>query len=340
MVFDKAAKECGLDLAEERGKILEILDERSSLWESLDALFPGSRAQVAARKIRVVIDRFADFSGGNPAFASYFIRLDQRTIGLDCTLASRAYWLPSLAHEMTHALVDNQMLQSGWEEGLAQFMEHNAGGDVPDLSLATLRLASVLPTVLETRRPLPSHESYGITYAFVSYVYQQFGGWPVLQAMTSANTAGCEAEDFLSRIACRGRRFLQQGQGVSTRMIRPPLGADKMTRAGLLRYFYVALALNDPVVPSYSISGWNGFATIPAIPSVSSLEPGQAVIFTQLSSLGSLSSELEGYQVLLNAAGAFRIFPFGTSSTRADFQPNQNFSIVLNLGTQTEQISQ
>lgn len=328
LVFDQAARRCKLDLEETRGRISLILDSKSALWERLDRLFPKSLEQVRMKKIQILIDDFSRFSPDeNAAFTSYFVHLNSGTIGLDCQPLQQSYWLPSLAHELTHALADGLELNSGWEEGLAQRMERDIGGAQPDLTISHLINATTLPPILETRRPLLSRESYAINALLVNYVSQEFGGWPVLRATIEAAPPECAniALDFLSLITCKGRHAVQS-----------PYLAQKLTHDGLLRYFYMALTMNNPNSMHYKIPRWAGFAHLAEGPPAT-LKPMQAAVFSNpdaLSSLQFASKDLEGYRVWVNSAGDFRIAPaVQAQSVPQGFESESSYSIIINLGS-------
>jgi hypothetical protein len=340
-IFDRALERCALKADEVRGKLSAILDKNSSLWESLDRLFPGSRQRIAQRKVRVVIDDFSDFAGNAAPFSSYFTDIDVPTIGLDCQPVERSYWLRSLAHEMTHALLYQKGVQSGFEEGLAQLIEHYAGGEQPELTLKHLEKAAGVPTVLEESRPLPSRESYAVQYLFVSYIRQEFGGWPTLRAMADTDpelwsngipVGFDQSPDFLSQATCRARAYLNR--------VSPGFfAAEKMTREGVLRYFFMALAMNNSKSSHYQILGWSGFSKLPARPRTNSLVPGQAAIFTDAQAIRGLpvgkAVGLEVYCVELQASQKFKITDFLERSEEFPMNDQKsafNYCLAINLG--------
>jgi hypothetical protein len=141
-----------------------------------------SLAAIKKRKITILIDDFSSFAGHHPEYASYFIHdADGPVIGLDCSSAiARSYWLPSLAHEMVHALLDGKGMDSWWEEAVAQSVESEVGGEQPGLALQDLGNSKRIPILLDQRRPLPDHDAYAISYLFGKYLRAMFGGWPTL----------------------------------------------------------------------------------------------------------------------------------------------------------------
>lgn len=342
-VFDRALERCALKADEVRGKLSAILDKNSSLWGSLDRLFPKSRERIAEQKVRVVMDDFTDFAGKTAPFSSYFTDMDVPTIGLDCQPVERSYWLRSLAHEMTHALLYQKGVQSGFEEGLAQLIEHLAGGEQPELTLKHLEIARVVPTVLDESRPLLSRESYAIEYLFVSYIHQEFGGWETLRAMAGTDPdlwskgvpVDCDkSPDFLSQATCRARAYLNE--------VSPGFfAAEKMTREGVLRYFYMALSMNNPRSSHYQILGWQGFSKLPARPNSNSLVPGQAAIFTDARAVRELPigmAELEVYCVELQSNQKFKITDYSDRSGESFIKDQKkafNYCLAVNLAEAT-----
>lgn len=340
-LFQEASATCGVTADKISSKLQFLLSETSPLWNTLDRLFPKSRDQAISRGIVILIDDFSQFAGDSPEFASYYLPGSPPIIGLDCSKLARSYWLPSLAHEFTHALLNGHDEESWWEEGLAQLLEKDAEGEQPVLTLQHLETTSILPPLLETRRPLPSRESYAIAQLFVHYVQFELGGWPMLQAMSGLEdfqSADCETDlDFLSKITCRGRAF---AANTSVR-----LNPEKLTRSGLLRYFAVALTLNDPATSHYSIPEWSGW-TLPRSPKSGSLLPGQFAAWTDASSLSRISSELETYRVLSDGKGNFQILtreqaldPAAVKTATALLKSVQkDFVLALNLGLESESI--
>jgi hypothetical protein len=344
-VFDRAAQKCGLSLDDVRGTFSQILDSESSLWVTLNSLFPHSLSKVRARGVTVVIDDFSDYAGTDPVFASFYLHTSAPQslpmIGLDCSALSQSYWLPSLAHELTHAMLDGENVQSGFEEGLAQRMESDAGGEEPTLSLKHLQASQVLPTVLESRRPVPSRESYAITYLFANYIHDTWGGYPTLRAMIGSDgvkmPASCAPQpDFLSQATCRAQARLGQ-IALSTSLI---LTLDHLTRDGLLRYFYVALAMNNSQYPEYSLPEWKGFTHLPDTAQAASLVPGQAMIFknwpkafspgTALNGPNFPGAGTESYRLNWKDDGEFRIT--SPDQSPPNFTPTSEVFLVMDLG--------
>ena len=335
VAFARAIPGCHLNFAAARDRLNLILDPSSALWAMLDLVFPGSRARVVAKGVTISLDDFSSYAGLHPEYASYFVRTgDGPLIGLDCSSEiATSYWLPSLAHELTHALFEGSGVESWWEEGIAQTIEAAIGGEQPELTLKHLAGASELPALLETARPIPTQAGYAISYLFVTYLRSVQGGFPALRALADPGAASACAQepDFISTLACRARAYVSASPAGASRGtgLLPP---EKLTRAGLLRYFYAALTMKNSSEPFYRIPGWEGFHALadPAFPL--RLAPGQAAV---LSPLAPTPSGCEVYRIRADARGEFEIFP--RSAGMPDPAPPadpavQDYQLVLNLG--------
>jgi hypothetical protein len=335
--FTKALEKCKLTPQQIQGELNLILDPQSAIWDRLNRLIPESFNRTEELHLTLLIDDFSNFAGSVPEFTSYYLPENPAVIGLDCRSLQHFYWMPSISHELVHALLNGRNVESGWEEGLAQVMENDAGGVQPELSLKHLESSSsVLPVLLETRRPLPSHESYAINYLFTRYIKSKFGDWPALRGMTGLtdSTTSCEYNlDFLTQAACKlALTLMSPGLFPLPDAGRLPL--EKATRNGLLRYFYVALGMNNSSSPHYSIPGWEGFSKLPLQAQDQVLEPGQAAFFQDESDLKQVNSSLEVYQIQIDPESRFRILR--TSSIEpdeiSDFKPSQILYLAINLG--------
>jgi hypothetical protein len=334
--FEAGLERCKLKPEAAHAIIESMLEPKSKLWTALDPVIDSAQARVREMPLTIAIDDFTSFAGPKPAFTSYFVHGAQGPIiGLDCSSrARREYWHASLAHELVHALFDGQDTQSWWEEGIAQLVEREAGGVQPELDLRYLEDARTLPGLLVTRRPLPDRLSYAMSYLFASYVRASFGGWEILKAMNRPVDDCAGSAAFISRLSCRGWRALTDpfiAQRFADSVLRP----DKMTPAGLLRYFYVALTLDDPIEPKYRIPGWNGFKAMPYGSLEQRLKPGQATVLRSeqaLEALDQVDRDLEVYRVLADAHGGFQILLRDQlSDVPAGFVPVKDYVLVINL---------
>jgi hypothetical protein len=315
--FDRAIASCGLNPADAIIKLKTMLREGSALWSSLDLVFPESQRQLSERHVTLFIDDFTEFAGEHPDFSSYYIKIeDQPIVGIGCGTLFRSYWLPTLAHEFTHALSDGKKLESWFEEGIAQNIEAEIGGSQPEYTMKALK---GFPSLLEARKPLPSKENYAISQLFVRYVRTMAGGWNTLRAMISPQSK-CTDTDFLNLIACRGKIYLESSSLPRTSNIA--MGPDKMTRQGLLRYFAVAMTLNGPGTEKYFIYNWSGL-NLPLRPPLQVLQPGQFQAWTEEANNVSYNASLELYRVLVNDRDEFVILPRDQAFQKSSFEQAQ-----------------
>jgi hypothetical protein len=141
--------------------------------------------------------------------------------------------------------------------------------------------------------------------------------------------------DFLSQATCRARAYLNDVAPGS-------FAAEKMTREGILRYFFMALAMSNPQSSHYQILGWKGFSKNPARPIQKSLVPGQAVIFTDARAVREIpvgtAAGLEVYCVELQPNQKFKISDFSDRSSDA-FSNHQKksfqYCLAINLSEKT-----
>lgn len=323
LIFKKAQSSCGISTANLQRKMQEMLSPSSSLWKKLDPLFPNSFRMVESQRLQILIDNFSDFGSENPIFASYFLRRPLEVIGLDCSARAQAYWLPSLAHEITHALLADRNVESWFEEGLAQLIETQAGGQQPELTLNSL--AAKAPAVLsvrEQRRPLPDRQSYAMSFLFTNYLHAAFGGWAVLREMITS----AQSQSSLDGLIAQAAPVVPRGT---------LLGPDKMTRAGLLRYFYMSLVMNNSEDKRYKIPGWEGFRQAPRS-EVSTLIRDQAAYREGPQSPEFLSKMVakgyEVYRVQMGSGGAYIVTAWhvGPTAQKPSFLVQREFTLIIN----------
>src|SRR5262249_15783688 len=151
-----------------------------------------------------------------------------------------------------------------WEEALAQQLEARVGGAQPELSTKHLAESGRIPGLFDLSRPIRGHESYALTYLFAKYIRQEFGGWETLRPMAFPKDDGnrcvhdfedSASEKFFSGLICQART---ERQGA---LAAPAM--EKLTPAGVLRYFYTALSMNNPNHSAYWIAGWQGLRKLP-----------------------------------------------------------------------------
>jgi hypothetical protein len=340
-VVKSATSRCALTQSEIRQSLLEIVKPESLLWSSLDSLLVDSASFVRKLRVNILIDDFSEYGGAVPIFGSYYFRSRTPLIALDCSGGRRQYWVSSLAHELVHAAFDGRNVDSWWEEAIAQMVENSAHGPQPVLTLKTLASPSDLPPLFDQRRPLGSRQSYALSYLFARYLEQQAGGWRVLRAMSGfdpENASMCETgAGFFFKAACLGRQkaeALLSESSLST-ADAPMLAPEKITVQGLLRFFYVALAMNDPATPHYSVSGWKGLKLSRLQSTPGKLEAGQAQILNPDTPLAQIPAGYEVYRIQSDRKGNFRILPRDEMQdaelSRSPFVPVLDVILVMNL---------
>jgi hypothetical protein len=354
-VFDRAVTERKLDLRAIQQELREALQPRSPLWKVLNLLFPSdSRERFRKTGIPILIDDFSQFSSRRPIFASYFLREPIRVIGLDSSELARAYWLPSLAHEITHALLVEMNLESWWEEALAQLIERQVGGMQPELTLKTLGEDGPLPFLLDAARPLALRKNYALSFLFAKYLSAVGGGWQGLRIASRLDGADLASprgrmdasSDTLTELSRRLRHSQEQElrrsgpdsaephelPGTAGSLNSPLLSSDKLTREGLLRFFIMALVINHPRYARYRIPDWNGVLNSERNLEGLSLEPGQFVL-SKLNALPTnLSDEVEVYRLLQGPDGEVVIRPrHQFTQNQVPFRIVSDRTVVMNL---------
>ncbi|MGZ6442172.1 MAG: hypothetical protein ACXWRU_19100 [Pseudobdellovibrionaceae bacterium] len=365
LIFKSAFESCSLNLPEVQKRFDDIANADGILFSSLSNLFPDPQIALSNRMPKNLVIAVDDFAKRRGVFNSFFLNevVDANgsrhsMIVLDCTQMARGYWLPSLAHELTHALFAYNKethhggeIDSWFEEGLSELMEVDAGGMQPVMDIHALAQMPPdrLPSLLEMQRPLSSKENYALSYLFANYLYYRWGGWETLRVMAGLDTSSAESsclsrKDFLDRSSC-----LAQSHYFS-RSDSPAL-AEKMTRNGLLRYFAVALTLNLSSFPMYSIPGWSGWADFSSMSQTlisTSLASGQiqtlpdseeTLAYLRTVFLSQPSDSLEAYQIS-NSGEHFTIValnPLDTSDSNSVQQTSFNssekrFILLINLG--------
>lgn len=238
------------------------------------------------------------------------------TILLDCAVTTSRFLPSSLGHEMVHFDLARAGIPSWFEEGIAQVIETGLGGARPDAATGELALRSKLPLLIDDRRPLADSSTYPLAYLFVKYLTAQFGDEGLLHAMVTADpsaAAGCAQGSPFERMVCRGRSFLT-ARGLGREQM------ERFTRAGLLRYFALALTLQHENYPYYQVPDWQGFkSAAPSWKELNSAElrPGE---FQRVSAeefpFAHPPSGLEIYRVFSNAK-SYRIVPVVPSEPSA-----------------------
>jgi hypothetical protein len=259
-VFRDAKTSCELDGGRLNSTFQELLKLESKVYQTLENLFEYPYASAQALGLTILID---DFGSNRKNFNSMYLPAlpghQGPVILLDCSIAAQVFWQSSVTHELTHALLHSENIDSWFEEGLAQLMEKDAGGVQPDREMELFRQTTLVPTLLEQRRPFPMGANYAITYLFLKYLKANFGDWPLLKAMTGLSSVSTAADStcrnkktFYEHAVCLGQEFLMNDSPLSSL-------AEKMTPQGIFRFFSVAMTLNESSFPLYSIPDWKGF---------------------------------------------------------------------------------
>jgi hypothetical protein len=125
-------------------------------------------------------------------------------------------------------------------------------------------------------------------------------------------------------------------QGRASTDLAPVLGADKMTRNGLLRFFYVALVMNHSSYEKYRIPGWKGAMKPSPRADELVVPPGGLVLLSSVESLAEVDERLEIYRIRTGQDGEFEIL-----ARNRYFRPSLNLdaardvTIILNLTRQS-----
>lgn len=306
-VYQEALTSCPTDWDWLNREVRRVFQSQSNVVRALRNLVPDPLAAFHALNIKVVIDDLGDSRTQFRSF--YYPDATSQGLGLivlDCHSLDSKNFGPTLAHEIAHALLNDKNLESWFDEGIAQSIEVEAGGRIPiDQSSAALRNLSVVPSLFENHL-LSSHATYGLTFLFVQYLKRNFGGWPMLQAMSAIGTrridSACESEaNFYHRIVCRAE---QQGNSLH-------LGNERhqfLTPTTLLIAFALSLSVGSPGAPFGEVPYWQGFT--PPEPSVRG--PDSSWQFLRLGALPVTESEGSGtvkFKILTGPRGAYCIRP-------------------------------
>ena len=296
--FEDSLSQCPLNMAQVSTQLERSFTKGSRLEQALSLLDPQFLDALSHLKVTIVLD---DFGGRNEIFRSFYLpnqpEKGDGIIALDCSQQTQEQWESILAHEIVHVLSQDRGLESWFEEGLAQLIEVQSGGNKPWRSAASVKKLNLIPNVFETQRPLPSTESYGLAFLFVKYLESNWGGWPLLSALYHSDYSPVEPKEgkFLELLTSFARKFLDQAQYDSHL-------TAKMTPKGIFQNFVMALMLHRLGHPFYSLPDWPGFSSEPAsnLPPYP-LEKGQWIrIKPDLNLEKMINSGLEGYRVQAN----------------------------------------
>jgi hypothetical protein len=270
-----ALQSCGLDREELRRRMTVYLGNKAFLQNEFSLLFDEPLKELGQRDLNIVVTSFGD--GRMQGFGGFhrpnFLRKGDETIFLDCAPKSVLYWGPALMHDLTHVLLhrvwpgtrEKDSPEIWLDEGLAQLMEIEAGGEQPLKRIELFRSASEIPRLTETRRPFPEDSNYAMSFLFALYLRDRWAPLldksQVLKAFVGLTPSqACDRDsslkDDLARGACRLKELLISKNADAALV-------EKTTRSGLLRHFAVALVLNTDQFPLYWIPFWQGFREAP-----------------------------------------------------------------------------
>jgi len=330
-LFQSAVNSCAISEKEVGDAISGILAQDGIVFNSLKQMFTDPAKLLSSLNLSIVVEDFGDMRN---TYASFYLSPQQGYsspyILLDCSQNSRGYWTASLAHELTHALLASQRLDSWFEEGIAQMIEVQAGGYEPKLAVQLLSQQNEIPPLFDLRRPLVGHPIYAHTYLFAKYVASQFGGWETLRAMVGLGDPGNCAINLpgLERATCYGQNSL-----ISRAMNEI---AEKMTPGGIFRFFAVAETLNLSSFPLYSIADWTGFSNAPgSLPAM--LGPGQIARVNPTNVINlPINPQLEAYSVRSDGIENFNITSANSAADVIDSTGYSiNYYLIINPTSQT-----
>ncbi len=249
---------------------------------------------LSQKKIIVALDAFPE----KHSFSSFYINdssLKIRMVSFDCQINSLKEWRALLIHELVHALLEDFLLPSWFEEGVAQILENDVGGKRPQQSVEKLHMSSKIPHLLEKSRPLQSSESYGLSFLFVNFIFHHWKGWElfpsILEIAQNGVKTNCPENDFLSMITCDLKNSLEiESIDLFTR--------EKFTQNGIIRFFAAAFAAQSSKKSLLKIPYWKRMKKIPDfISTQEKLLPGDFRVFSGRIRPKLLDTRLEFYQI-------------------------------------------
>jgi len=299
-------------------KIKQLLGSGSIIEKDFKTLIGKSLPLIEQTGLLIFFDRLKSQNISNSAF---FLRnypgRSEPALLLDCSLINSHYLAPAIAHELVHYQFRKENIPSWFEEGVAQTLEFQRGGEHPQNSLISLSAASEFPSIFDMSRPLKSQLSYPLSFLFVRYLTDQFSSRGdshtssgLIAAMLNPDRKLC-AGTFWEQMICQGRIYL-------TKTKAPPEQIRRFTAKGLLRYFALALTLNHQKFPYYQISDWMGSKSDDRdwAPKDLVLAPGQFIKFSAKNfpeHFKNPDSDVEVYRILSNK-DSFEVIPHGTKS--------------------------
>jgi hypothetical protein len=260
LIYKQAISACGLEgknLASIEAEFTHFFRHGGPLERGLDSIFPDSFDEIKRRSVTIVVDNFGFKRNIFRSFHIAQVEVDgeeTQLIALDCSSLARADWLPSLAHELTHALFARRNLPSWFDEALAQLVEREVDGRIPQLNAQAFTRANEIPPLMVDQAPLPSGSTYALAYLFGEYIKSRWGGWETLRAMARTdNRERLQGFDFLTTAARNAQKSLGERRTPDRAVI------ERTTAKGFLRFFAAALAIHSQTQSVYNIPGWRGW---------------------------------------------------------------------------------
>jgi len=332
-VFSDLGKNCVFEERTAREAMARFLRPDSALLRELDLLIPGAFHKLKSANLHILID---DTKKRDSRHSAYFLgdypKKNENAIILGCDLVSQSYWEKSLAHELVHLFLKQHKVPIWLNEGLAQLIEYNLGGIQPELRLKKFQDSALSPGLVDETGLFKDKNSYALSYLFVSYLFDNFGGWNLFIHILENADDRCRSEIYWENFACLGQSYLAK---------KGKLALEKrFTEKGLLRFFFIALSLNHPRHSYYHVSKWDGFSgsLTEAVPGLLKLGPAQSIRLSSESflkrKLGRKPDDLEIYRIVADDL-RFQIFPLAQSKDallvfKSD-RITKDFFVVMNV---------
>lgn len=294
-VSDDAKKKCNVQSVDISNQLRIKSRGYENIVQSLSKLKTDAPEQLEKLQVKILVD---DLSG-SPSQIFRFYDRDDKIIFLDCRLIYQNYIYPSVAHEITHALLSEYNLEVWFEETLSQLMENEFGGWVPREGLIQLSGLQVLPSPFVTDGEFDDWRNYAMSYLFGHYLSQYFGGWDIfkgiLENLKPIKTNSCQ--ELRENLFATGQKYLQSVGASET-------DVDRFTLHGVLRYFAVATYVNSPAYSVFRIPGWQ-IPTESVIPNQNhfKIRAHQFLRLPLNSAIDKISPELEVYLIQKTGVG-------------------------------------
>ncbi|MBN21713.1 MAG: hypothetical protein CL678_10540 [Bdellovibrionaceae bacterium] len=284
-VYKSKKKQCAKNSFQIINEFNKIIKD-SLFLKQLDWLQSSVEDSILSKDLYVVLDDF----GENPHFLSFYVHQVLKKpidlISIDCLTRSQPYWSTYLIHELTHYILRKKNLPSWFEEGLAQTIEINLQGSRPLLSINRLKESHKIPDFFIEPKPFKDPLSYGMSFLFVNYLKNHFGGEALLKEMIRSSYSKNFLKETITSIA--NKDSLNLSSEVK----------EKFTPLGILRHFAAAFAIGNSKKEFFDIQYWKGFSWSINFPKRKEMiQPMGFRIYSGTRRPFSVNSELEYYQV-------------------------------------------